>query len=290
MSWEFCARTDVGRTRERNEDNYLVFRSGNHSGPEPRAGGTARRGAIGSLSPDVLVEEAAAGLLVVADGMGGHANGNIASLAAVESIRDWFEKRRESPADPNRDWVENEEIRDLATAIGRANFDIFRRNRGAFSIEGMGTTVVALLLFQRYAVTACVGDSRIYLQRNGALKQVTKDHSLIEELIRYNIIGEQDAFLNPNKNIITRALGMNETVEVDTQILDVRAGDIWLLCSDGLTDMVEDRRIEATLRDANPKANLGDVASRLVDLANHRGGIDNITVVLARAAAGPQGS
>ncbi len=284
MRWHFCARTDVGRTRERNEDNFLVFETCNQRG-EGRAPALPKNGVIGSLTKEPLATEVPSGLLVVADGMGGHANGNVASLSAVSTLREWYEKRQPYAADLDRHKVETEALMDLAHAIGRANIEIFRKNRGAFSIEGMGTTIVALLCFHRYVVTACVGDSRIYLLRDGTLKQVTKDHSLIEELIRYNIIGEQDVFLNPNKNIITRALGMNETVEVDTQLLDTKPGDVWLLCSDGLTDMVEDKWIESTLSELDdPNHDLLSATNHLVDLANERGGIDNITVMLGRCS------
>ena len=106
-------------------------------------------------------------------------------------------------------------------------------------------------------------------------------------MIRYNIIGEQDVFLNPNKNIITRALGMSETVEVDTQILDVRDGDLWLLCSDGLTDMVDDEWLAGALHGADPSGDLELLSESLVGQANARGGIDNITVILARCLEVP---
>ena len=218
--------------------------------------------------------------------MGGHANGNVAALKAVETLRDWhYGCPRVGESDEDKGLSPGPA--ELDSAITFANAEIYRKNRGAFSIDGMGTTLVALHLHDRYAVTACVGDSRIYLFRDQLLTQVTQDHSLIEELLRCNIIGEQDLLLNPNKNIITRALGMSETVEVDTQTLEVQRGDLWLLCSDGLTDMVDDEWMAAALNRADLECNLDDLCESLVDQANSRGGIDNITVILARCSEMP---
>jgi len=242
--FEMVAITDTGRQRSRNEDNYMVHAE------QP--------------------------LCVVADGMGGHADGNIASSTAVTTI---MEMIGANSGGGIRAKISEDQVSEIRGMIDEAKSRIFAKNRGYFSLEGMGTTIVVLMMTPGEVITANVGDSRIYRLRAGKLKQLTQDHSLLEELKRFNIIGSRDTHFNINKNIITRALGMNETVNADLERHSYQPGDLFLLCSDGLTDLVEDPGIEQVLVE---EPNLEAAADRLVALANENGGNDNITVVLAR--------
>ncbi|MDP7034142.1 MAG: Stp1/IreP family PP2C-type Ser/Thr phosphatase [Planctomycetota bacterium] len=245
MKWEIAARTDVGRLRERNEDDLLVLNEKQ--------------------------------ILVVADGMGGHANGNIASRTAVSVLESWFS---DSSVPDRMEEAEQAGFEiDLRDAIGAANREIFQLNQGTFSLEGMGTTVVVMRRIGCWALLATVGDSRIYRFREGKLEQLTRDHSLMEELLQQHVLSEQDVLMSPHRNIITRALGMNDSVESDTCWLKLEDGDLFLLCSDGLSDMVSAQAIQHVLMDSE---DLESQSEKLVCLANERGGIDNITVVLAR--------
>lgn len=251
MRCEMVSKTDVGRQRLRNEDNYL------------------------------LMEEY--GLSVIADGMGGHVDGNIASQIAVDTLRDRYGTHyQQIQAKEYREVQEllksQEEF--VVEAVQEANRNIFARNKNSYKMEGMGTTLVALQVGDGYALTACVGDSRIYLLRRGKLLQITQDHSLVSELMRYNIIDKADLLFAHNKNIITRALGMSENVLVDTTSQETQGGDIFLLCSDGLTDLVPDEQIEGILSEGNQ--DIFESAETLVSTANEQGGQDNITVSLVK--------
>jgi protein phosphatase len=208
--------------------------------------------------------------------MGGHADGNIASSTAVTTFKDLVSTNWAVSSTTNE-----ERCTRLRTLIDEANQRIFQRNRGFFSLEGMGTTLVALMVGDQFAITACVGDSRIYRFRRGKLRQLTQDHSLLEELKRYNVGGGRTMHpLNISKNIITRALGMNATVQSDLEVFPHKQGDIYLLCSDGLTDLVDDVAIREIL--SRWQDDLATASAELVNLANENGGTDNITVVLAR--------
>lgn len=255
MLCEMVGKSDVGRQRLRNEDNFLL---------------------LGDFH-----------LTVIADGMGGHIDGNIASQIAVDTIRDIYQNQHASALDkefPSPEERIKAQEAFLAEAVQQANRNIFNRNRGCFSLEGMGTTVVALEVFAGYAITACVGDSRIYRLRDKQLAQITQDHSLVGELVRYNIIDKKDILFLQNKNIITRALGMTENVLVDTKQEKILPQDIFLLCSDGLTDLLGDEQIEKVL--VQKQNNLQSAVDSLVDQANQQGGIDNITVCLVKIAEG----
>ena len=149
--------------------------------------------------------------------------------------------------------------------------------------QGMGTTVVVVLFYNNMVTVAHVGDSRVYRLRNGDLAQITNDHSLVQELIDRGFFTPEEAEANTPKNLVTRALGIDETVEVDISEETARPGDIYLLCSDGLNDMVDDEEIRLTL--SKYSANLVEAAHELVRLANESGGKDNISVVLARPRA-----
>lgn len=211
----------------------------------------------------------------VADGMGGHLGGEIASNISIETLVEAFKGRSGTGANTERKDAEL-----LVKCIKAANSEIFKRGNSDSGLKNMGTTVVATVFGPDYVVTANVGDSRIYRFRDGTLEQMTEDHSWVGELRKKNLISEEDARSHPLKNIITRALGMEPAVEVDVKWDKVQKGDIYLLCTDGLTDLVPD----ADIRDVLGKngADLEAMASELIDIANAAGGSDNITVGLCR--------
>jgi len=232
------ARTDVGKVRTRNEDAYLV--------EEP--------------------------LFAVADGMGGHRGGNVASALTIEAIRE------AKPAwDPSGD--------PLVQAVRRANRVVHERAAGDSNLRGMGTTVTVLQTSGANALIAHVGDSRAYLLRGGDLRQLTHDHTLVQQMVDEGKISQEEAGVHPARNIITRSLGVDEDVDVDEERLDLRPGDRLLLCTDGLTGMLAVDEIAQILRDeGDPQA----AADALVDLAVERGGDDNVTTVVVDALEGDE--
>ncbi len=209
---------------------------------------------------------ARAPVFVVADGMGGAQAGEVASRIAVEVFAQGL---------PDSGSAEQR----LADRVIEANRQIFDVSRSERERAGMGTTLTAALLEGSDLAIAHVGDSRAYLFRDGSLKRLTQDHSLVDELVRRGKLTEEQAAEHPQRSIITRALGPEPEVEVDTWTYPVRAGDVLLLCSDGLTSMVPEERVEAILSSSE---GLADVAQALIDEANTAGGRDNITVVLFR--------
>ena len=250
MHLEMAGKTDVGRQRARNEDHFLVLQN--------------------------------VSMTAVADGMGGHVDGNIASQIAVDTLMEEYQNEYEASLEEDRStedllkWQEDF----LAKSIQKANKNIFAKNQGNFALEGMGTTIVALQISSGYAITACVGDSRIYLFRENKLVQLTQDHSLVGELLRYKIIAEKDLLFLQNKNIITRALGMAEQVIVDTSRHKILPGDLLLLCSDGLSDFVEHESILQILQ--QDFQHIEEPLKALIDKANEAGGQDNITVSIVK--------
>lgn len=204
-------------------------------------------------------------LFIVADGMGGHNAGDYASKVTVETML------REISQSPER----NPSIL-LGEAIATANGLIRREAAEHPEMEGMGTTVVAAVCIGRYLQVANVGDSRLYVVNN-EIRQITKDHSLVEEMIRIGGLDRADARKHPDKNIITRAVGAGETVVPDFFTAELKEGDMVLLCSDGLTNMLEDEEIHARLKGTG---DLTEKALDLVNAANENGGKDNISVVL----------
>lgn len=217
----------------------------------------------------VIVDES--GLCVVADGMGGHLGGEIASHIAIETVGQAFKGRP-------KDHDERKDAELLTKCIKAANKEIYRRGNADPALKNMGTTIVATVVVRDYVVTANVGDSRIYRMRDGRLEQVSEDHSWVGELRKKNLISEEDARSHPLKNIITRALGMEPGVEVDVKWDKVKSGDVYLLCSDGLTDLVTDSEILKAM--TKHGHNLEGMAAELIELANAGGGTDNITVGL----------
>jgi serine/threonine protein phosphatase PrpC len=207
-------------------------------------------------------------LFVVADGMGGAQAGEVASEIAVEAFDHGLPDG--SPAEA------------LAEVIREANRRIHDRSRSDEQHSGMGTTCTAAYVGESDVTVAHVGDSRAYLWRGGDLVRLTRDHSLVGELVARGKLTEEQAESHPQRSVITRALGPESDVEVDVEVFGARDGDVYLLCSDGLTSMVRDEVIEETLRMCTV---LDDAASMLVELANASGGRDNITVVLFRVGA-----
>jgi protein phosphatase len=207
-------------------------------------------------------------LFAVADGMGGAQAGEIASRLAADALRE---------DGGNGDGEER-----VASLVREANRRVYERSRTDSSASGMGTTVTAALLDGDLVRIGHVGDSRAYLIRNGLLEQLTDDHSLVAELMRDGKLSQEEADAHPQRSVITRALGTEPDVDVDTFTIEAEPGDVYLICSDGLTDMVTPRDVQALL-----VANAGDLdaaARALVDAANAGGGEDNITVVLFQIA------
>jgi serine/threonine protein phosphatase PrpC len=209
---------------------------------------------------------ARAPVFVVADGMGGAQAGEVASRIAVEA----FEQGLPDSGSPEER---------LATRVREANAQIYERSRADRQRAGMGTTLTAAYVDDTHVAIAHVGDSRAYLFRDGTLQRLTQDHSLVDELVRRGKLTEEQAAEHPQRSIITRALGPEPDVEVDTWTYPARAGDVVLLCSDGLTSMISEERVKATLTEHD---NLDEAADALIREANEAGGRDNITVVLFR--------
>ncbi|HEV3364251.1 MAG TPA: Stp1/IreP family PP2C-type Ser/Thr phosphatase [Acidimicrobiia bacterium] len=231
MRFAYGERTDVGRGRPENEDSHLVD-------PED-------------------------GLYAVADGMGGHRAGEVASATAINALKTAYLGGQR-----------------LDEAVAAANAAVFAKAAEDSALRGMGTTLTAIALRDATALLGHVGDSRAYLMRGGAVTQVTEDHSLVEQLVREGRLSPEEAQNHPQRAIITRALGVDRDVQVDTYRIDLKPGDRLMICSDGLTNMLSDDTIAATLRrHADPQ----QAADTLVDMANQAGGDDNITVVLVDA-------
>jgi protein phosphatase len=238
---------------------------------DPRSIEIAERTDIGRLresNQDACGHREVAGhgrLLFVADGMGGHAGGETASRIAVESVTQAFHAEAEvsGPA--------------LAAALEAANRHILEEARINRKLRGMGTTGVALLFAADGAYVANVGDSRAYRQRDGAITQLTQDHSLVAELVRRGALSEEQARVHPRRNELIRCLGVDVEVEVDVDRLEVVPGDDFLLCTDGLFAVLRDEEILRILLDSTP----AEAVVRLVAAANDKGGPDNVTVQVA---------
>ncbi len=231
--------TDVGQKRTVNQD--FVFTSETPVGNLPN-------------------------LFVVADGMGGHKAGDFASSYAVEVLLSTI--REDENSNP---------VKIIRAAIENANTQLLREASDNETMSGMGTTMVLVTIVGHYAYVANVGDSRLYLVDENKISQITKDHSLVEEMVRMGEISRDDARNHPDKNIITRALGAGRDVDVDFFDIRLTPGDILLLCSDGLSNMAPDEDIRQVIRTSET---LEETGRRLVSMANDNGGRDNIAVVL----------
>lgn len=244
MKLKVASLSAVGQVRRNNED------------------------AFGHFEPDDKKELKRKGrLFVVADGMGGHKGGAIASELAVRTIRKYYyssdEKDRASV---------------LKNALNHANRVVFDKSEADEALTGMGTTCTAMLIHEGNAFFAHVGDSRAYVFRDENLVQITEDHSLVGEMVRSGIITAEDARSHPKRNVITRSLGVQEEITADTphSPFQLRKKDTLILCSDGLTSFVDNEKIKETLASNNPD----EACQKLVDLANDQGGKDNITVMV----------
>ena len=232
---------------------------------------------------DSTLSDADTGLVILADGMGGYKAGEVASAIAVTTIHQEIlngleqlkqEKTPDNPSLTPESWV-------VKDAIISANSGIYRSAQKDPQCQGMGTTIVVVLFYNNFMTIGHVGDSRLYRLRGNEFMQITKDHSLIQELIDRGLYSPEEAAKNTPKNLVTRALGIEPDVSVDIGEHPVLPGDIYLLCSDGLNDMVDDEEIHLTL--SKYSANLVQAAEELVRLANAKGGKDNTSVILIRA-------
>lgn len=220
------------------------------------------------------------GLYVVCDGMGGGNAGEIASTLAVEAIHAHLVEAvqdRDLPLIGPFDHRMSPSANRLASAIRAANHVIYRESRSRPGYAGMGTTVVAALLYEEALAIAHVGDSRLYLVRNGTIQPITTDHSWVAEQLLKGFITEEEAEHSPSKHIVTRALGVENSVEVELAEIPVMNGDLLLLCSDGLTRVVHTNDVLHILRGSE---DLFGMADRLISMANEAGGEDNTTVVI----------
>jgi PPM family protein phosphatase len=243
--------------------------------------GLTDTGKVREHNEDTIAFDADIGLLVLADGMGGYNAGEVASGIAVKTIVNLVREQveREDMNVQDRESGLSRPTIILRDAIHRANKIIYQTARTQPQCEGMGTTVVAALFFDNRITIAHVGDSRLYRHRSDKLEQVTMDHSLLQELVDRGFYSAEEAQRAANKNYVTRALGVEPNVDVEIQESVVQKGDAYMLCSDGLSDMVEDEDIHLTINTFSD--NLDTVAKQLIQLANDNGGRDNVSVVMA---------
>ncbi|MDR7076335.1 protein phosphatase [Neobacillus niacini] len=233
--------TDQGKVRQHNED----------------AGG-------------IFVNKDGHRLAIVADGMGGHRAGDVASEMTIAQLKNfWEESSGISTAGEAEDWLRNQ--------ITQVNSMLFNHAMNHLECEGMGTTIVAAISTNRFVTIANIGDSRCYLLNETGFNQVTEDHSLVNELVRTGQISREDAEHHPRKNVLLRALGTEKTVDMDIKTIIFEEGDILLLCSDGLSNKVNEKELSAILTNKDP---LEQKTSTLISLANENGGEDNITLAI----------
>jgi len=246
-----------------------------------RCVGLTDTGRVRDHNEDTIAFDADIGLMVLADGMGGYNAGEVASGIAVKTIvglvREAVEREDWRVHDTDAGLTRASII--LRDAIVRANKIIFQTARTQPQCEGMGTTVVGALFFDNRVSIAHVGDSRLYRLRSNDLEQLTMDHSLLQELVDRGFYSAEEAQRAANKNYVTRALGVEPNVDVEVQEHPVHKGDLYLICSDGLSDMVEDDDIHLTISTFG--ANLENATKQLIQLGNDNGGKDNISVLVA---------
>lgn len=254
MKIRYAAKTDVGMKRTHNEDYFS------------------------------LIEDEQ--LFIVADGMGGHASGEVASKMSAETIGEFYQRTKDEEAtwpykmDRSLSYIENR----LVCSIKLSNLRIFETSCRDIRYKGMGTTIVCGLVLGDKIYIAHVGDSRAYRLRNGSVEQLTRDHSLLEDYKEAKPDMTEDEERNfPHKNVITRALGMRETVQVDIRAHQVEDGDTFVFCSDGLSGMVPDPQMGEIVTNAK---SLERAVAELVDAGNRAGGTDNITVLVLQCLAG----
>jgi protein phosphatase len=239
---------------------------------------------VRSHNEDSIATNAEIGLAVLADGMGGYNAGEVASGIAVAMITTEMKQALESQephaVDGSGETLAEKFVRENSA---KANAAIFQTARSQPQYAGMGTTLVVALFFDNRMTVGHIGDSRLYRLRQDVFEQVTRDHSLLQEQIESGMITKEQARYSQNKNLVTRAVGIDPEVETEVHTYNVEPGDIYLLCSDGLSDMVQDEDIHSTL--GTLQANLPLAAQQLVQLANDNGGRDNVSVILVRILA-----
>ncbi|HEY8555104.1 MAG TPA: Stp1/IreP family PP2C-type Ser/Thr phosphatase [Burkholderiales bacterium] len=236
-------------------------------------GGLSHPGQVRDENEDCIAMRPDLGLAVLADGMGGHQAGEVASRMAIEAITESL-SRVGSRVAPRKQ---------ILNAIEGANTAIFEAAQARADYRGMGSTVVVALFRGDRLYVAHVGDSRLYRFRDGKLTQLTQDHSVVQELVNRGLFTPEEARQSLARNLVTRALGVDPTIESELHEERVRTGDIYLLCSDGLTDVVTDEQIAEILAESSPDVDAA--AHRLIERANALGGPDNISVILALASA-----
>jgi protein phosphatase len=241
-------------------------------------------GRVRDHNEDCIESRPETGLYVLADGMGGYNAGEVASGMATSLITDGLHEAW-NPRVVER--LGREEAKTLAERlikeqIARANSAIFTTSQNNPECAGMGTTLVMCLFYDNFLAAAHIGDSRLYRLRGETMEQVTRDHSLLQEQLDSGLITPEEAKLSQNKNLVTRALGIDPTVEPEIHVHEAQQDDLYLLCSDGLSDMVEDEEIRLTLMTLKTNPNL--TVQQLVQAANDNGGRDNISAMLIRVA------
>ncbi len=251
MKVRYAVASDPGQVRKKNEDSFLA--------------------------------DPVLGIFAVADGMGGHASGEVASRLAVESLKEFISRagrEKASPLSADSTAILSSPANLIINGIRLANQKIYKASQENKEYKGMGTTLVAAYFSILPSLVAHVGDSRLYLMRGQAIQQITEDHSWVWEQYKQGLIAREAIPTSPHKNIVTRALGIQPTVDVEVQELEVQPGDFLLLCSDGLSDLVREEEMVGTVN-----RNIRDLDSHcknLVRLANARGGKDNITALLVQ--------
>jgi len=245
-----AGETNVGMKRSHNEDSFAVIEDDH--------------------------------LYVVADGMGGHASGEVASKMAIDTLREFFQATSADPEatwpykmDKSRGYEENR----LITSVKLANLRIYENAQRDPKLRGMGTTLVGILVIDEGVLIAHVGDSRAYRLRDGQMEQLTEDHSLLNDYIKMKKLSEEEIKNFPHKNVIVRALGMKESVKVDTMLDPPKPGDVYILCSDGLSGPVTDDEIREIVTSTQ---DMKEACNTLIERANTNGGPDNITAVIAK--------
>jgi protein phosphatase len=239
-------------------------------------------GMVRAHNEDSVVIDAACGLVVLADGMGGYNAGEVASGIAVEVMVAEVGRplRSHSPVERDDETGEELAVALLTRSILKANAAIYEAAQSQAQYAGMGTTIVSALFYDNRVVVGHVGDSRLYRLRGEELVTITRDHSLLQEQIDCGMISVENARFSQNKNLVTRAVGIDAEVVPETHLYDVQIGDIYLLCSDGLNDMVEDEDIQSILYAM--QGNLPLAAEQLIQTANDNGGRDNVSVILVK--------
>lgn len=244
--------------------------------------GLTDTGIVRNKNEDAIGYDSALGLVVLADGMGGHRGGEIASAMTVDTVIDKLQQSlpEVSPGEVDEASGFSRESICIQNAVVEANQQVYQAAESNPDHKGMGTTVVVLQFYNNSFSLAHIGDSRCYRLRSDKFEQITKDHSLLQELIDRGFYTPEEARKSMNKNLVTRALGIDPIVMPDIQEDIVLKNDVYLLCSDGLTDLVEDEDIYLTIKQFS--ANLEEAAKQLITKANQNGGKDNISVMLCR--------